>query len=153
MFEYFKNILTAAPGNSGETYGIQKKLQVATCALFFEMAKADDNFSEVENKKIISIMKEEFNLDNEQVDELLVQAEESIKKSVSIYEFTTVIDQNFSKEEKNELMKNLWRLIYIDGKLDKYEDNLVKRIGDMLKLEHKEVIDAKLIVKSELNIE
>lgn len=153
MFEYFKNILTAVPGKPGEKYGIQEKLQVATCALFFEMAKADDNFSEVENKKIISIMKEEFNLDNEQVDELIAQTEESIKKSVSIYEFTTIIDQNFSRDEKNELMKNLWRLIYIDGKLDKYEDNLVKRIGDMLKLEHREVIDAKLIVKSELNIE
>ena len=152
MFEYFRNILTANPERNGPEFSTQKKLQVATCALYFEMAKADDNFTEIEQKKIIAIMKDEFNLGDDEVDELIQLTEESIRKSVSIYEFTTIIDENFSKNEKNDLMKNLWRLIYIDGKLDKYEDNLVKRIGDMLKLEHKEVIESKLIVKKELNL-
>jgi uncharacterized tellurite resistance protein B-like protein len=46
-------------------------------------------------------------------------------------------------------MKNLWRLIYTDQKLDKYEDQLVKKLGKMLHLEHKDVIAAKLMVKKE----
>ncbi|HKJ80482.1 MAG TPA: TerB family tellurite resistance protein [Ignavibacteriaceae bacterium] len=152
MFEYFRNILTAAPERANSGYGMQKKLQVATCALYFEMAKADDKFTDVEHKKIISMMKEEFDLGEEDVDELIQQTKESIRRSVSIYEFTTIIDQNLPRDEKLKLMKNLWRLIYLDGKLDKYEDNLVKRIGDMLKLEHKEVIESKLLVKNELNL-
>jgi uncharacterized tellurite resistance protein B-like protein len=91
-------------------------------------------------------------MNDDEADELMSLTEESIKRSVSIYEFATLVDQNFSKDKKLELMKNLWQLIYTDKKLDKYEDNLIKRIGDILKLEHKEVIEAKLIVKGELGL-
>ena len=149
MFEYFKSMITT-PAVEQESF--QKKLQVATCALFFEIAKADENFTNEEHEKIISIMESKYELDNEEADELMSLTEESIKKSVSIYEFATLVDQNFSKDEKLELMKELWQLIYTDKKLNKYEDNLIKRIGDILKLEHKEVIDAKLMVKGELGL-
>lgn len=150
MFEYFKNMVTT---QAKEQDGFQKKLQVATCALFFEIAKADENFTREEHEKIVSIMKSKYELDNEEADELMSLTEESIKKSVSIYEFATIVDKNFSKDEKLELMKQLWQLIYTDRKLNKYEDNLIKRIGDILKLEHKEVIDAKLMVKRQLGLE
>ena len=149
MFEYFKSMITIP---ADEEDSSQKKLQIATCALFYEMAKADEDFSDEEYEMIISIMKEKFALEDSEVNKLMSLTEERIKQSVSIYEFTTLLDQNFSKDEKLELMKNLWRLIYTDKKLDKYEDNLVKRIGDMLKLEHKEVIESKLIVKSEIGL-
>ena len=150
MFEYFKNMVAT---QNKEQDNFQKKLQVATCALFFEIAKADENFTREEHEKIVSIMKSKYELDNNGAGELMSLTEESIKKSVSIYEFATIVDQSFSKDEKLELMKELWQLIYTDKKLNKYEDNLIKRIGDILKLEHKEVIDAKLMVKGELGLE
>ena len=150
MFEYFKSMITIP---TTEQDSFEKKLQVATCALFFEIAKADENFTNEEHEKIVSIMKERYDLNGEEADELMSQTEESIKRSVSIYEFATIVDQNFSKDEKLELMKELWQLIYTDKKLNKYEDNLIKRIGDILKLEHKEVIEAKLMVKGELGLD
>ena len=51
------------------------------------------------------------------------------------------------------LIKNLWRLIYTDARLDKYEDHLIKLIGGMLNLEHKQIIDAKMLVRYELGID
>ena len=149
MFEHFKNMITT---QVNEQDSFQKKLEVATCALFFEIAKADENFSNEEHEKIVSIMRTKYELDNDEANELMSLTEESVKKSVSIYEFATLVDQKFSKDEKLELMKELWQLIYTDKKLNKYEDNLIKRIGDILKLEHKEVIDAKLMVKAELGL-
>jgi len=47
----------------------------------------------------------------------------------------------------------LWRLIYTDKKLDKYEDRLIKLIGGMLKMEHKRIINAKLLIRQELNLD
>src|SRR3970040_1171330 len=113
------------------------------------MAKADSEFTDDERKKIISVMKKIFNLDKEYVDELIELSEESIKKSVSIYEFTTTINENFSRDEKFELLKNLWRLIYVDETLNMHEDHLIKKIGNTLNMEHRDVIAAKLIVKEE----
>jgi uncharacterized tellurite resistance protein B-like protein len=126
-----------------------KKLQIATCAIFIEMAKSDDNCTDEERNEILSIMQRTFDLEKEYADELIELAKSRLVQSISIYEFTGIINDNFSPDEKFELMKNLWRLIYTDQKLDKYEDQLVKKIGTMLHLEHKDVIAAKLMVKEE----
>ena len=46
-------------------------MTLATCVLLIEVSKSDDNFDEQENNKIISILKDKFNLDDSQIDILL----------------------------------------------------------------------------------
>lgn len=154
MFEQIRKIFSndTSPQTKVENKGDnseKKKLQIATCAIFLEMAKSDDNCTEEERKEIVSIMQKTFELEKEYVDELIDLTKARLEQSISIYEFTGIINNNFSSDEKFELMKNLWRLIYTDQKLDKYEDQLVKKLGTMLHLEHKDVIGAKLMVKKE----
>jgi uncharacterized tellurite resistance protein B-like protein len=126
------------------------RVQVATAALLVEIAKADGDFSDEERKRIIVLMKEEFNLDEECVNELLELSEQKVRDSISVYEFSSVINESFTQQEKLELLKNLWRIVYEDGKLDSHEDRLIKIIGSTLNLDHKDVIGAKLFVKQEL---
>ena len=114
------------------------------------MAKSDDNCTAEEQKEIVSVMQRTFDLEKEYVDELIDLTKARLEQSISIYEFTGIINNNFSSDEKFELIKSLWRLIYTDQKLDKYEDQLVKKLGKMLHLEHKDVIAAKLTVKKEI---
>jgi uncharacterized tellurite resistance protein B-like protein len=128
----------------------EKKLQIATCALLVEMARADNEFTSEEKDSIISIMKSTFDLDKEYVEELVELSEEKIEESISIYEFSSVVNNHFSSDEKFELVKNLWRLIYVDDTLHHHEDHLIKRIGGTLNLDHKLIIGAKLLVKEEL---
>ena len=82
----------------------------------------------------------------------MLLAEQGIKESVSLYEFTGVINNYFSQEQKFELIENLWRLIYKDEKLSAYEDHLIKRIGTTMNIEHKQIINAKLWVKQQLGL-
>ncbi len=154
MFDQIRKIFsndTSSQSIAGkkEDNSERKKLQIATCAIFLEMAKSDDNCTEEERKEIVSIMQRTFGLEKEFVDELIDLTKKRLDESVSIYEFTGIINNNFLPDEKFELMKNLWRLIYTDQKLDKYEDQLVKKLGTMLHLEHRDVIAAKLMVKEE----
>lgn len=156
MLNYLKQIFALTSEEKGSTHpekptkvNKEKKLQVATCALFLEMARADDEFSDDERKKIIFVMQTTFNLDREYVDELIELSEERIKESISIYEFSSVINQDFSKDEKFELLKNLWRLIYVDETLNMHEDHLIKKIANTLNMEHRDIIAAKLMVKEE----
>ena len=159
MFDYLKKILSADASAtvSGEESSYEqtnhiKQLQIATAALFVEMAKADGEFSVEERDRIIQSLKAKFNLDDVYVVELIELSRAELHESVSLYEFSNVINERFSIDDKYELLKNLWRLIYTDKKLDKYEDRLIKIIGGMLKMEHKQVIDAKMIVRAELNL-
>ncbi len=151
MFDYLKKILVpdSDDRSNKNQSGRDKKIQVATCALFVELAKADDDFTDVEREKIISLMKGIFNLEEEYVKELIELSESKVNQSVSIYEFTTVINNNFDKKEKYDLLINLWRLVYVDDTLDKYEDGLMRKLGTLLNLEHSDLINAKLLVKQE----
>jgi len=129
-----------------------KKIEIAACALFIEIAKADGEFTEDERKFIISEMKSTFNLDDDYVNDLMTLAEERVKESVSLYEFTGVINTTFNHEEKIELIESLWRLIYKDEKLNQYEDHLIKRIAATINIEHKQIINAKLWVKQQMGL-
>jgi len=154
MFEYLKKILLpeniSQTSNSTSSKSLISKYQVATAALLIEIAKADGDFTDDERNRIIELMKSEFNLNDELVSELLELSEQKVSDSISVYEFSTIINETFNQEEKIELMKNLWRVIYEDGKLDSHEDRLIKIIGSTLNLEHKDVIGTKLFVKQEM---
>ncbi|HEY6626938.1 MAG TPA: TerB family tellurite resistance protein [Ignavibacteriaceae bacterium] len=157
MFEYLRKVLSPERDEqvsqeieTSFTKSTSKKYQVATAALLVEIAKADGDFSKDERKRIIDLMKKDFDLDDECVNELLALSEQKVKDSVSIYEFSSVINENFTQQEKLDLIKNLWRIIYEDGKLDSHEDRLIKIIGSTLNLEHKSIIAAKIFVKQEM---
>jgi uncharacterized tellurite resistance protein B-like protein len=155
MFEYIRKVLSSDSNSTEiETSFPQiasKKYQVATAALLIEIARADGDFSDNEKKRIIELMQNDFELDDDCVNDLLELSRQKVKDSISVYEFSSVINESFTQQEKFELMKNLWRIIYEDGKLDSHEDRLIKIIGSTLNLEHKNVIDAKLFVKRELD--
>jgi len=157
MFEYLRRVLLSEQDEqiskkveTSSPKTLSKKYKVATAALLVEIAKADGDFSMDERKRIIDLMKKDFDLDDECVNELLALSEQKVKDSVSIYEFSSVINESFTQQEKLDLIKNLWRIIYEDGKLDSHEDRLIKIIGSTMNLEHKDVINAKLFVKREM---
>lgn len=152
MLELIKDLLTGKKEKNEEIINLvsyEKKLQIATCALFLEVANSDDNFAKEEKENIYKSMKEIFGLEEQYIKELISLSEEQIRNSVSLYEFTDIINQNFSKDEKYEVVKNLWKLIYTDNKVDKYEDLFIKRISSNFHLEHKDLIAAKLEVKND----
>lgn len=152
MLELIKDLLTGKKEKNEEIINLvpyEKKLQIATCALFLEVANSDDNFAKEEKENIYKSMKEIFGLDEQYIKELISLSEKQIRNSVSLYEFTDIINQNFSKDEKYEVLKNLWKLIYTDNKVDKYEDLFIKRISSNFHLEHKDLIAAKLEVKND----
>lgn len=153
MFNYLKKIFNIPDKEDEIPYeevDENKKLQVATCTLFIELAKADDNFNEQERDKIISVMKSIFNLEDDCVDDLIKLAEKRLESDDSMYDFTKIINQNFSNDEKFELLKDLWRLIYVDRRLDMYEDQLIKKIGRLLNMGHEDIIGAKMLIKEEM---
>ena len=95
---------------------------------------------------------ENFERHNDEVSEVMKIAEEKREESVDLWEFTNVINQNFSREDKIKIMESAWKVIYADEKLDKYEDRLVKVIGGMLNVDHKDIINAKMFIKEQLKL-
>ncbi|MFX0208040.1 MAG: TerB family tellurite resistance protein [Candidatus Hodarchaeota archaeon] len=126
-----------------------ERIQVAACALLLEVANSDDEFSDVERENVIQILKRDFHLSDKYAKELIELSDRERKESIDLWHFTHLINENYSIEEKIEIIEMVWRVIYADGKLDKYEDHLAHKLSNLLQLTHKQLIDAKLKVRDE----
>ena len=125
----------------------ERDLCVATCALFVEMARIDGTFTQAELETILSILKEKYGLSGEHADALIEEADKERDQSVDLWQFARLINENYSTDEKIEVVETLWKIVYIDGKMDQYEHYLMNKLKNLLRLSHNQLIDAKLKVK------
>ncbi len=140
--DFFNNRLSAEKDATDEVN--EKRIQVAASALLIEMASIDDEFSEEEGERILSLLKKEFALTDETAGELIDLAKTELKGSVDLWQFTSLINAEYTPEEKIRLMELVWKVVYADGKLDKHEDYLVRKLTKLLNLRQSETIEAKL---------
>jgi uncharacterized tellurite resistance protein B-like protein len=121
-------------------------IRIATCALFVEIARIDEKFTDGEMETILSILKEKYGLPHDHADALIAEAEKELEKSVDLWQFAKRINANYSNEEKIEIIETLWRIVYVDGKMDRYEHYLMNKLQNLLRLSHDQLIAAKLKV-------
>lgn len=124
-----------------------ERIQVATCALLLEVANSDDEFSDIERDNIVQILEKDFKLSDEYAKELMELSDKEREESIDLWQFTNLINEHYSIEEKIKIIEMVWKVIFADGKLDKYEDHLAHKLSNLLKLTHKQLIDAKLKVR------
>lgn len=124
-------------------------LNVAVCALFLEMGRIDENFTDQEMAKVFSILQDKYGLSEEAIDTLMGEAERELEESVDLWQFARVINDHFTVADKEKLVKRLWQVVYVDGKMDQHEHYLMNKVSKLLRLSHKQLIDAKLKVPHE----
>ena len=119
---------------------------ISVAALLIHSAKIDENFTEKE-KNIIKNALIEMGADENNLDEIIIDAESREKDSNQILEFTKEV-KNRSLDEKKIVIEALWTIIYSDEQADMYESNLMRRLSGLLYLDAKVVGDIKEKVKS-----
>ena len=118
-------------------------VEMAAAVLLIEMARADFEQEDIENKMIIELLKEYFLLNGEDADDLFLEAEKIADNSVSLHEFTRTLHETLNEKAKNEIIEMLWRLALVDDSLDRYEDYLVRKIADLLYVSNSNVLRIK----------
>jgi uncharacterized tellurite resistance protein B-like protein len=125
-------------------------IQVATAALLIEMMKADGKVTEDERKAVMQTIQSKFNLTDDETKSLKELAKEKITKATGYYEFTSLINKGLSYNQKVEIIEHLWGIALTDKHLDKHEEYMVRKIADLIYVEHKDFIEAKLkIIKKQ----
>lgn len=149
MLNAFKKFFEGpGTGNKGEDK--EARLKAATCALLLEAATADDSFSDIEQKKVVEILKSRFGMTDEAVKELIDESKRERQNEADIWYFTNLINQNLSNEEKYDLMEAVWEVIYSDGTLGEFENYVAQKLYRMLNIDHSKFIELKLKVKNEI---
>lgn len=141
---FFSN--TAAEVSKDANQKTEHDLSVATCALFLEMARIDETFTQEEMDTILTILKEKYGLSQEHADALVAEADKELAESVDLWRFARLINENYTIDEKIEIIEILWQMVFVDGKMDRYEHYLMNKLKNLLRLSHDQLIDAKLKV-------
>lgn len=146
--QYFSERLNPAGNPAGEKQSIHR----ATAVLMAEMMRMDGDVQEAEREVMRSALYSHFGLQSSEIDEILSMAEQEAEESHDYYQFTTLINNNFSIEQKIEIIESLWRIAYADNELDKYEEHLLRRISDLIYVPHRDFIAAKHRIQDEVGI-
>tara|TARA_Y100000741_G_scaffold296578_1_gene237333 strand:- start:43 stop:471 length:429 start_codon:yes stop_codon:yes gene_type:complete len=117
-------------------------------ALLIHAAKIDENYTEKERKIISKAILELDSKDNN-IDEVLIKAEEIEKNSNQILDFTKEV-KNMNEESKIKIIEVLWKIVYSDNNPDMYENSLMRRLSGLLYLDPKIVGDTKKRVVNNL---
>jgi len=148
MIDIFKRFFSTTTEKSETPAGQddERALIVAIGALFLEMGRIDETFTEQEMAHVISTLTDKYGLSSEDADALLDEADRELQESVDLWQFARVINDRFRIDEKEKLIERLWQIVYVDGHMDKYEHYLMNKLSKLLGLSHKQMIDAKLKV-------
>jgi uncharacterized tellurite resistance protein B-like protein len=125
-------------------------LQIATAALLVEMMRADSEIKDDERKAVTKKLQSSFGLSEEEINAMIKFAEEEIQKATGYYEFTSLINNGLSQEQKVKIIEHLWEIAFSDSLLDKHEEHMVRKIADLIHVSHKIFIDAKLRVRKRI---
>jgi uncharacterized tellurite resistance protein B-like protein len=139
---FFENFLKPAKDDSSTT--ATDKLHLATAALLIELSVADHERHDDETRTLRKILGETFLLQDKQLDELWELAHKEARSATSLYQFTSLINSGFGYEEKVRVLKHMWEVAYADGRIDRYEDHMIRKVADLLYLSHNDFIRMKL---------
>lgn len=122
-------------------------LNNSCAALLVEIAFADKDFDETEKASLKQSLIETYAIDESDIEELIRDAEDTVSESTSLYGYTSIVNTEFQYEDKLKLLRNLWKIAYADGYLDKYEEHLLRKVSDLIHISHSDYISIKLEIR------
>lgn len=126
------------------------RMELISSVLLLEAAHADKHCSEKELEHVVQTIKNMYGLNEEYIAELLEVAHQRRAEAVDMHQFTRAVNEQLSRDEKLRLLDDVWKIIYSDGVIDKFEEHFARKLANLLWLEHKDFINAKLKAKKML---
>ena len=129
--------------NSIDTYDVK----LATTCLLTKVAFADEYLDPQEEKIIREILSDFFSIETDEINKLFKDSNQVLETSTDIFSFGQLLNQQFSKEDKIDLIGCIFEVAFADGKLHHLENHTIKQIAHILNIEHKDLITVKMGIK------
>jgi uncharacterized tellurite resistance protein B-like protein len=106
--------------------------RLAAAALLVHVASIDGNVSDVERAKLHGVIKQRFSLDDATTDELVAEATAVEQQAIDLYQFTARLNRSLDEPARARVVEMMWQIVYADGIVTEFEDNLIWRAADLL---------------------
>lgn len=150
MISFLRSLLSA---DSPARPATQDEAHIATAALLIEAALSDDDYQDVERDAIVNVLVRHYRISDTEARDLVREAEKAQAESEQLFYFTRTVKDNFPIDTRVQMIEMLWEIAYADGKLSKFEANLVRRIAGLIYVSDRERGDARKRVMARLGID
>ncbi|MEC8633152.1 MAG: TerB family tellurite resistance protein [Pseudomonadota bacterium] len=141
--------LTQLGESASEKENNRDKLGMTLAVLMLEVAKSDFEESEAEIETMTAWLENQgLGLTSEDVSQLLDSARNEQADSAGLFEYTRRACERMSMEERVQLVEQLWRITYVDGVIDKYEEAAIRKASELLYVSHSDFIRAKFAAEA-----
>ncbi|QSP94336.1 TerB family tellurite resistance protein [Marinobacter salinisoli] len=141
MIEQLKKLFAAPEPQAQKPDAHQ--LAIASTALMLQLSRIDRDQDDRELQTIIECAVAEHQVSRDEAEAILEDALSHADDATSLYEFTGQINEHFDQEAKQALLVNIWQVAFADGRIDKYEEHLIRRMAELLHLNHREYMQAR----------
>jgi uncharacterized tellurite resistance protein B-like protein len=132
MLDAIKSFLTELTGAAEKRDLGEDEDRLAAAALLYHATAVDGAVSPEERKVLASLLMRQFDLDTEEAAALLAEAETADKEAIDLYGFTSVLKRRFDEGDRERIVEMMWKLVYADGTVHEFEDNLIWRVAELL---------------------
>lgn len=133
MLDAIKSFLTDLKGDDSEKHDLgEDECRLAAAALLYHVIAVDGSVSPDERKTLSGLLSRQFDLDDAETAELVAAAQTADNEAVDLYSFTSVLKSRFEDAERERIVEMMWRLVYADGVVHEFEDNVIWRVAELL---------------------
>lgn len=131
VFSKILEFIDARPQAPQTSHGFDR-VQIAAAALLIELARQDTSFDDQERETIARVVRDRFELSDEDADALIDQAAHEQEEAWDDWMFREKVRSGFAPEERLNIVEMLWEVAYADATLDPFEADLIKRIAESI---------------------
>jgi uncharacterized tellurite resistance protein B-like protein len=132
MLDTIRTFLTELTSSSEKRSFGEDDYRLAAAALLFHVIAVDGAVSAEEREALSALLQSRFELDAGDAATLVSAAETADKEAVDLYGFTSILKRRLDEDEREHLIELMWTLVFTDGKVHEFEDNLLWRVAELL---------------------
>ena len=124
--------------------------RLAAAALLIHVMSIDGQENGAEQDMLHDLLKRQFELDDDAVTELITAATAADREAVDLYGFTSLINRSLDEDGRRRIVKMMWEMVYADGRMNEFEDNVVWRASDLLGISQRDRVEMRRDVAAEM---
>ena len=119
-----------------EPASLEHRLHLAACALLLEVARMDEHVGDAELETIARACQRLLGLADDEVQDVVELAREEAKEATSLYQFTNLIHEHYTEDQKFALLRLMWEVALADNQVQALEEHMIRRVADLLYIPH-----------------
>jgi uncharacterized tellurite resistance protein B-like protein len=119
-------------GQKPQSQFAENDFRRAAAALLVHVATLDGDLTEAKRRKLHAILEAQYGLAAAATDELIAEATQDDREAVDFYHFTSLLMRTLDEAGRLRVVEMLWEMVYADGTVTEFEQNVMWRVADLL---------------------